>query len=155
MVVNPTSIREQIAENIEQTLADIADPQPVLVTREPFEVEKLAITQFPAVLIQLGTESRETVSMGPSGTGRRTGTIVYTIRGFVRGTSLDSRRNQLIDAIESALDQDRYRGLTLTLEGARVIDSQVTEIEVITRQPPLAEFTVTFAVRYVYVRGTA
>jgi hypothetical protein len=153
MQVNPTSLREQIAEYIEQCLADMTTPQAVLVTREPFDVEKLAITQFPAVLIQFGGEARETVSMGPK--GRRQGAITFNIRGFVRGTELDSRRNQLIDAIESALDQDRNLKLKLTLEGARVMDSQVTAIDVIARQQPLAEVAITFVVQYIYIRGTA
>lgn len=147
------SLREQISENIEQTLAEMTDPQCVLVTREPFEVEKLAITQFPAILIQFGQEERLTVSMGPQ--GRRTGTILYTIRGFVRGSELDSRRNQLIDAIETALDSDRYRALAITLEGASVLDSQITVIEVVPRQPPLAEIVMTLQVRYNYIRSNA
>ena len=152
-MANPTSLREQISENIEQVLADMLDPQPVLVTREPFEVEKLAITQFPAVLIQLVNETRQTVTMGA--TGRRVGELNYTIRCFVRGTELDSRRNQLMDAIDTALDSDRYRGLAATIEGNAVLDSQVTEIIVIPRQPPLAEFTINFRVNYNYIRGTA
>lgn len=152
-MANPTSLREQIAENIEQCLADIQDPQCVLVTREPFEVEKLAITQFPAILIQMDTEQRQTITMGAGGIGRRQGVITYVIRGFVRGTELDSRRNQLIDAIETALDSDRYRGLPITLDGNLVTDSQVTAIEVEQRQPPLAEFAVTFQVTYNYLRG--
>lgn len=154
-MANPTSLREQISENIEQVLADLQDPQPVLVTREPFEVEKLAITQFPAILIQLVNETRETVSMGAPGVGRRVGELNYTIRCFVRGTELDSRRNQLMDAIDTALDSDRYRSLATTIEGNAVLDSQVTEIIVIPRQPPLAEFTVNFRVNYSYIRGTA
>lgn len=148
-----TSLREQIAENIEQVLSDIENPRPVLVTREPFDVEKLAITQFPAILIQMDTEERRTVTMGAPGVGRRTGTITYVLRGFVRGTELDSRRNQLIDAIETALDSDRYRGLAVTLEGNLVMDSQITTIEVQPRQPPLAEFGITFQVTYNYFRG--
>lgn len=150
-----TSLREQIAENIEQVLADMTDPQCVLVTREPFEVEKLAITQFPAVLIQMDTEERRTITMGAGNVGRRQGVITYVVRGFVRGTELDSRRNQLIDAIETALDSDRYRGLPLTVDGSLVTDSQVTTIEVETRQPPLAEFAVTFQVTYNYLRGNS
>ena len=148
-----TSLRELIAENIEQTLANIENPRPVLVTREPFEVDKLAITQFPAILIQFGQEQRDTSTMGTS--GRRQGTILFTIRGFVRGTELDSRRNQIIDAIETALDEDRYRDLLHTLEGNGVINSQVTVIEVIPRMPPLAEVMITFQVRYHYTRGQA
>jgi len=153
MQVNPTSLREQIAEYIEQCLADMTTPQAVLVTREPFDVEKLAITQFPAVLIQFGGETRETVSMGVM--GRRTGTITFNIRGFVRGNNLDSRRNQLIDAIETALDKDRNLKLKITLEQASVLNSEVTAIDVIERQHPLAEIAITFVVNYTYIRGTA
>ena len=150
---NQPSLREQIAENIEQTLANLSDPKPILVTREPFEVEKLAITQFPAILIQFGQEQRDTTTMSTN--GRRQGTILFTIRGFVRGTELDSRRNQLIDAIETALDSDRYRNLKTTIDGNGVMNSQVTVIEVIPRLPPLAEVVITFQVRYHYVRGSA
>jgi hypothetical protein len=144
------SLREVIAVDIVEVLGNITDPQSVLVTREPFEVDKLAITQFPAILVQLSNEQRETVSMGVPGVGRRMGTIEYTIRGFVRGTELDSRRNELITAIETALETDRYR----TFRSQGVIDSQVIGIEVVPRQQPLAEFIITFQVRYNYLRGS-
>lgn len=143
------SIREQVAQNIVDVLTTIEDPAPVLVTREPFVVQELAITQFPAVLVQIQSEERETVSMGAPGVGRRMGTITYILRGFVRGTELDRRRNDLIEAIEEILEGDRYR--ELYAEG--VIDSQVTLIEVIERAPPLAEIAVTFQVRYNYLRA--
>jgi hypothetical protein len=64
----------------------------------------------------------------------------------VRGTELDRRRNELIESIEEILDDKRYREVT------GVTDSQVTLIEIIERQPPLAEFVVTFQVRYNYLR---
>jgi hypothetical protein len=143
------SIREQVAQNIVAVLTTIEDPAPVLVTREPFVAQELAITQFPAVLVQIQTEERETVTMGAPGVGRRMGTITYILRGFVRGTELDRRRNDLIEAIEEILEGDRYR--ELYAEG--VIDSQVTLIEVIERQPPLAEIAITFQVRYNYLRA--
>ena len=73
------SLRNDIANNIVEVLKDIADPRPVLVTREPFDVEKLAITQFPAILIQSGSEERDTETMGA---GVRRGTISFQIRGF-------------------------------------------------------------------------
>jgi hypothetical protein len=142
------SIREQIAQNIVSVLKTIEHPAPVLITREPFVVQELAITQFPAILVQIQTEERETISMGAPGVGRRMGTITYILRGYVRGTELDSRRNDLIESIEEILEGDRYRDLYT--EG--VIDSQVTSIEVVERQPPLAEIAVTFQVRYNYLR---
>jgi hypothetical protein len=142
------SLREQVAENIIETLKSIDSISIVLVTREPFDVEKLAITQFPAILVQQTTEERSTMTMGVVGSGRRMGTMQFSLRGFVRGTELDRRRNELIAAIEDQLDSDRYRDTT------GVTDSQVTSIEIIPRLQPLAEFIITFQVNYNYVRGT-
>lgn len=141
------SLREQISDNIVEALKEFDDPRCVLVTREPFEADKLAITQFPAILVQMDTEERQTITMGAANAGRRMGVITYTLRGFVRGTELDRQRNALINAIELALDDDRYRNT----EG--VTDSQLTTIEVIQRMPPLAEFVVTFQVTYNYLRS--
>lgn len=142
------SIREQVANNIIEVLETIEFPAPVLITREPFDAAELAITQFPAILVQIRDEERETVSMGVPGVGRRMGTINYSLRGFVRGTELDKRRNDLIESIEEQLDGDRYRDLRT--EG--VTDSQVIRIEIIDRLPPLAEFVITFQIRYNYLR---
>lgn len=143
------NLRQQIAENIVEVLKELEDPKPVLVTREPFVVSELAITQYPAIFVQPNTEERETVTMGASSVGRRLGTITYVIRGYVRGVELDKKRNDLIEAIEEALDSDRYRGLL----DSGVIDSQVRRIEIQERQPPLAEFVIEYQVRYNYLRG--
>jgi len=142
------NIRQQVSENIVSVLQQLTDPRPVLVTREPFVVQELAITQFPAILVTPIREDRETITMGIPGVGRRMGTIEYQIQGFVRGNELDRKRNDLIEAIEEALDSDRYRGLVT--QG--VIDSQIIAIEIIERQPPLAEFRITFQVKYNYLR---
>lgn len=142
------SIREQVAENIVKVLKTIEHPAPVLITREPFIAQELAITQFPAILVQIQEENRETITMGTPNVGRRMGTITYILRGYVRGTELDKRRNELIEAIEEILDGDRYRDLWT--EG--VIDSQVRLIEIPERQAPLAEIAVTFEVKYNYLR---
>jgi len=143
------SLRESAAQAILLALKNIRDPRPVLVTREPFEPEKLAITQFPAILIQTTDETRTSVSMGDRSVGRRTGEIIVEIHGHVRGTELDRRRNDLIAAIENAVDQDRYLGL----RDQGVLDSQVILIETIDRIPPLAEFRIELRVNYNYLRG--
>ena len=143
------SLRESCIQAIELALKNIRDPKPVYVTREPFEAEKLAITQFPAILVQVGDETRTSVSMGVPGVGRRTGEMLVDIRGFVRGTELDRRRNELIEAIENALEEDRYLGL----RSQGVLDSQVIIIEIIDRIPPLAEFRIEVRVNYNYLRG--
>jgi hypothetical protein len=145
-----TSLREQIVRNVETILKQRSDPGFRLVTREPFEVTELAITQFPAVLINFLTETRTSVSMGVPGVGRRTGTIVLDIRGFVRGNEIDRLRTDLVSAVEDALDQDRY----LDLRADGVLDSQVTEITVEPRMNPLGEVRIRFEVNYNYLRGS-
>ncbi len=143
------NLRQQISQNIQQVLKDINDPRPVLVTTEPFNVLEVAITQFPAILITPTTEERETITMGALGAGRRLGTLDYTIRAYVRGNELDRKRNDLIEAIEEALEGDRYRDL----KTQGVIDSQIVTIEIVDRMPPLAEFAIIFRVRYNYLRA--
>jgi len=144
------NLRQQIAENIVEVLKEIEDPRVVFVSREPVVIQEMAITQFPAIFLQPTIEDRETITMGAPGAGRRLGTIEYSIRGYVRGVELDRQRNDLIEAIEEALDSDRYR----TLINSGVIDSQITRVEIIDRQPPLAEFVLTYQVRYNYLRGS-
>jgi hypothetical protein len=145
------SLREQVAEAIIGIIHEIELPRISLVTREPFEPDKIAITQFPAVLVQLDTEERETITMGQPGIGRRMGTMIYGIRGYVRGVELDQKRNELITGIETALDQDRYLGLY----ASGVTDSQLVKIEIVKRLPPLAEINIEFQVKYNYERGQA
>lgn len=140
------SIREDIVTDIVTTLKEIEDLKPALVTREPFDVEKLAITQFPAILINSTNEERTTETMRA---GIRQGTIAYTIRGFVRGNEIDKKRNDLIEAIEEALDADRNRGQNSSV----VQDTQIASIEIIERLPPLGEVVLTVNVRYVFTRG--
>lgn len=145
-----TSLRERIVKNVVTILKERADPGFRLVTREPFNVAELAITQFPAVLVNFAGEERTSVSMGAPTVGRRTGQISLELRGFVRGNELDLKRNELISSVEDALDLDRY----LDLRSAGVLDSQVVTIDVIERQPPLAEVLITFVINYNYLRGS-
>jgi hypothetical protein len=143
------NIRQQVAENIVAVLKEMRDPRPVFVSREPVVIQELAITQFPAIFVQPTVEDRETITMGAPGAGRRMGRIEYSIRAYVRGTELDKKRNDLIEAIEEALEGDRYRQLI----SSGVTDSQITRVEIIDRQPPLAEFLITYVVTYNYLRG--
>ncbi len=141
------SRREDFAENIVKVLKDMADPKPILVTREPFDVEKLAITQFPAILISTGLEVRLDNSMGIY----RQATIRYTIRAFVRGgnnKNVDKLRNEIIERIEETLDLDRTRGTNNT-----DMTTQVIQINVPERLPPLGEAVIEVDVRYRYQKG--
>jgi hypothetical protein len=136
------SIRESVIENIVDVLRDMDDPKPNLVSREPFDVEKLAITQFPAILVQSGTEVRTDTAMN-----KRFGTISYTIRAFVRGTEVDKKKNEIVERIEETLDTDRLRGTALTS-----MRTQVVSIVPIDRLAPLGEVVITAEVEYKYTR---
>lgn len=144
------SLRQQIIEKIETAIREVEEPRVSFVTREPFNVLEIAITQFPAVLITFQDETRETVTMGPTSYGRRQGEITIGVRCYVRGTELDRRRNELLEAIEEQLEKNR----NLDLQSMGVMDTQVTRIQVIERMPPLAEFLIEVTVRYHYLRGT-
>jgi len=142
------NLREQITQSLITTLENTRDPRPVLVTSEPFQPDRLAITQFPALLVTLETETRETITMGAPQKALREATAVYTIRGYVRGEQLDRKRNDLIERIEESLAVDRTRGL------AHVMNSEVTAVTVVERLPPLAEIQAEYTVTYTYTRGT-
>tara|TARA_Y100001938_G_C8082266_1_gene429879 strand:+ start:775 stop:1227 length:453 start_codon:yes stop_codon:yes gene_type:complete len=148
------SIRENIAQNVQDVLSDMAPPRPVFVTREPFDVQKLAITQFPAILITTGNETRAEHTMG----GNRRAVLEMSIQGFVRSDgregfvqSVDTQRNNLVERIEETLNSDRTRELS----DSTAVMTRVTAIEVNQeRQPPLGEFTVTCEVHYTFTTDT-
>ena len=137
------SLRNDYAENIVEVLKNMQDPKPNLVTREPFDVEKLAITQFPAILVNSFNETREDYSFKS-----RQGIIQYIVRGFVRGTELDRLKNDLIERIEETVESDRNRD-----SSRKDTTTLVTNIEVIDRVPPLGEVAITVEVRYLYTKG--
>jgi hypothetical protein len=149
------SLRENIAKNIVDVLGDMNPPRPVLVTREPFDVQKLALTQFPAVLVTTGNETREEHTMG----GNRRAVLEMLIQGFVRSDgrdgfvqSVDEKRNEMIERIEETLNTDRTRELSSTT----AVKTRVTAVEVNQdRQPPLGEFTVTCEVHYTFTTSAA
>ena len=140
------SLREDFAVNIVSVLKDMQDPKPVLVTREPFDVEKLAVTQFPAILIATGNETRQDISMAVL----RQGVIQYSIRAFVRGggVTLDRLKNDIIERIEETLDLDRTRGTNNRNMLTRVIQINIPE-----RLAPIAEVQMLVEVRYAYNKG--
>lgn len=141
------SNREDITTNILQVLSDMTPPRPSFITREPFDVNKLAITQFPALLITTGNETRLDNAMG----GGRRGVIEVNIRGFVRSDgrvghiqTVDQKRNELIERIEETLNQARNRELGAT----RAATTLVRSVEIIERTPPLGEFLIIAEVQY-------
>ena len=117
------SVRENIASNIKTVIDAISSPDVKLVSRQPFNVDELAQTQFPCVLIQTSEENREDQELG-SGAKTRIGTIDFAILGFVKGaeSNIDTLRNQLITAIETALESDITRS-------SNALDTEVISVE--------------------------
>ena len=146
------SAREDIATNIVQTLQGITSPSVVIVSRNPINTTDLAITQYPAIMVRTAEESRADETMG----NLRMGEIDYTIIGFVRASAsattitnnIDTQRNQLIEAIEEALETDRERNsnaLNCYVSNVTVDDGTIF---------PLGRVDITFTVQYKYTRGT-
>lgn len=146
------SVREDIATNIVQTLQGITSPSVVIVSRNPINTTDLAITQYPAIMVRTAEESRADETMG----NLRMGEIDYTIIGFVRASAsattitnnIDTQRNQLIEAIEEALETDRERNgnaLNCYVSNVTVDDGTIF---------PLGRVDITFTVQYKYTRGT-
>ena len=117
------SVRENIASNIKTVIDAISSPDVKLCTRQPFELEELSQTQYPAVLVQTSEESREDAEIG-SGARTRIGTIDFIVLGFVKGsnTNIDTLRNALITAIETALETDITRD-------SNALDTEVVQVE--------------------------
>jgi len=141
------SIREDVASNIVTTLQAATTPvTPKLVTREPFEFDEISNAQFPAILVQTASESREDITIG-DGSIRREGIITYQLFGFVKSSTVDTARNNLIETIEEALDTDRTRN-------GNALDTQVVSIETDEGAiAPVGGIIVTVEVMYNFVRG--
>jgi len=142
------SIRESIAANLVTTLTNMTVPITLKkVTRDPFDYERLSNAQFPAAWVQSGDESREDISSGV--TIRRLGTITYRIVGFVKGSSLDTARNEMVEAIEEVLDTDRTRG-------GFALDTQVVSVGTDEGTlEPVGGITMDVVVKYVYSKGVS
>jgi len=141
------SIRESIASDIVTTLQAATTPvTPKYVTREPFEFTELSNAQFPAILVQSGTESRSDITIGDDQITRE-GTITYEVVGYVKSSTIDTARNNLLETIEEALDADRTRN-------GVALDTQVVSIETDEGAiAPIGGIIVTVQVMYNFVRG--
>ena len=117
------SVRENIASNIQSVIDGISSPDVRLCTRQPFELEELSQAQYPAVIVQTSEENREDEEIG-AGAKLRVGTIDFVILGFVKGSdsNIDTLRNALITAIETALETDVTRS-------SNALDTEVIQVE--------------------------
>ena len=147
------SEREDIASNLVSTLSGVSSPITFgKVSREPFELDDLSQQQFPAVFIQTADESREDVTIKNSGITRQ-GTIDYRIFGFVTNgsastTNIDTKLNQLVSTVETALTSDRTRS-------SNALDTQVITIETDEGSIfPYGGVIITIRCTYVFTDGT-
>ena len=117
------STRENIASNILSTISGISSPSIKKATRQPFQLDELSDKQYPAVIVQTSEETREDQEIG-SGAKTRIGTIDFLILGFVKGAeaNIDTKRNQLITAIETELESDITRS-------GNALDTEVIQVE--------------------------
>lgn len=141
------SIREDVASDIVTTLQAATTPvTPKYVTREPFEFSELSNAQYPAILVQTAGETRADITIGDDQITRE-GTITYDIIGYVKSSTIDSARNDLLETIEEALDADRTRN-------GVALDTQIVAVD--TDQgaiAPVGGIIVTVEVMYNFVRG--
>ena len=117
------SVRENIASNLLSTISGISSPSIKKATRQPFQLDELSDKQYPAVIVQTSEETREDIEMG-TGAKTRSGIIDFAILGFVKGAevNIDTKRNQLITAIETALESDITRN-------SNALDTEVISVE--------------------------
>lgn len=149
-----SNIRENIAKDIVTDLQGIVVPKVVLVSRNPINLADMAITQYPAIVVRTAEEERTDATMQAS--TLRFGTINYQIECYVRSdssattvnNSIDTQRNEIIEAVSEALEQDRTRNS----QAMNSYVSAVTLNEDVTY--PLARVDITFTVQYKYTRGT-
>tara|TARA_Y100001938_G_C8032790_1_gene401608 strand:- start:354 stop:791 length:438 start_codon:yes stop_codon:yes gene_type:complete len=117
------SVRENIASNLVTVIGAISSPNVKKVTRQPFELDELAQQQYPAVLIQTIEETKEDQELG-SGAKTRICTLEFGITGFIKGSesNIDTARNNLASAIETAVESDITRS-------GNALDTEVVSIE--------------------------
>jgi len=99
--------------------------------------------------VRSGQEERTDESMASSTS--RFGRIDYTITGFIKAEgeqNMDTERNNLIEAIEEALEADRKRNNLC-------MNSSITNITTDEGdQFPIARIDINYQVLYKYTRGT-
>ena len=149
------SVREDIAKDIITDLQGITTPKVVLVSRNPINLNDMAITQYPAIVVRTAEEIREDATMQTD--TLRFGTINYQIECYVRAdssavttnNSIDTQMNAIVEAVEEALETDRKRN-------SKAMNSFVSAITSVDEgiQYPIGRVDITFTVQYKYTRGT-
>ena len=143
------SVRENIASNLLSVISAISSPDIIKATRQPFQLDELSDKQYPAVIVQTSEENRDDSELG-SGAKTRHGTIDFIISGFVKGaeSNIDTLRNQLITAIETAVESDITRS-------SNALDTMVVSCETDEGSLfPVGGIRMTIRCMYEYQSGT-
>ena len=144
------SVRENIASNLLSTISGIRSPITIKkATRQPFPIDELSEQQYPAVIVQTSEETRDDSELG-SGARTRHGTIDFIISGFVKGaeSNIDTLRNQLMTAIETAVESDITRS-------SNALDTMVVSCETDEGSLfPVGGIRMTIRCMYEYQSGT-
>ena len=143
------SVRENIASDLLSTISGISSPAIKKATRQPFILDELSEQQYPAVIIQTSEEVRNDAELG-SGARTRHGTIDFVILGFVKGAeaNIDTKRNELITAIETEIESDITRN-------GNALDTQVVSVETDEGSLfPVGGIRMTIRCMYQYQSGT-
>ncbi len=143
------SVRENIASNLLTVISNISSPDIIKATREPFQLDELSDKQYPAVIVQTSEENRDDSELG-SGAKTRHGTIDFLILGFVKGSdsNIDTKRNELITAIETAIETDITRN-------SNALDTEVVQVETDEGSLfPIGGIRMTIRCMYEYQSGT-
>ena len=143
------SVRENIASNLLTVISNISSPAIKKATRQPFLLDELSEQQYPAVIVQTSEENRDDSELG-SGAKTRHGTIDFVVLGFVKGaeSNIDTLRNALITAIETALESDITRS-------SNALDTEVIQVETDEGSLfPVGGIRMTIRCMYEYQAGT-
>ena len=143
------SVRENIASNLLTVISNISSPDIIKATRQPFLLDELSDKQYPAVIVQTSEENRDDSELG-SGAKTRHGTIDFVVLGFVKGAeaNIDTKRNELITAIETALETDITRS-------GNALDTEVVQVETDEGSLfPVGGIRMTIRCMYEYQAGT-
>lgn len=142
------SKRELITQNIVDTLKNQQTARFGTVTRDPgIELQDLAATAFPAVIIESGNEERISITQGGPVQTRQS-TMEVNISVWTNSNSrVDTLRNDLIEQIEELIEADASRG-------GLALDTQL--VSVVTNNQETAPYFamgMTFQITYVYTKG--
>ena len=71
----------------------------------------------------------------------------------MRGTEIDTLRNEIIERVEETLEVSRDRDITVANTNIHNVTTRIRNIDIIERELPLGEVVITVDVIYRYKKG--